>query len=173
MRKENVMDGYSKIDQYDPVRITRMAEQVRGVLTELGEDPDREGLVKTPDRVARAYSFLTKGYSEDPKTVITAVKQRLVDLQPTLAREQLSAVSFYDRSQLIRETTATVTATLQEAVITTIIVVVAFLLHVRASLAGYKTPKRILVTRVPLRASNGKADYKTVTDFARRDLGLG
>ncbi len=44
--------------------------------------------------------------------------------------------------------------------------------HVRASLAGYKTPKRILVTRVPLRASNGKADYKTVTDFARRDLGL-
>lgn len=44
--------------------------------------------------------------------------------------------------------------------------------HVRDSLAGYKTPKRILVTRVPLRASNGKADYKTVADFARRDLGL-
>ncbi|MBA4137361.1 MAG: hypothetical protein C0518_08615, partial [Opitutus sp.] len=72
---------------------------------------------------------------EDPKTVINAVKQRLVDLQPTLEREQLSAVSFYDRSQLIRETTATVTDTLQEAVITTVIVVVAFLLHVRASLA--------------------------------------
>lgn len=72
---------------------------------------------------------------EDPKTVINAVKQRLLDLQPTLAREQLSAVSFYDRSQLIRETTATVTDTLQEAVITTVIVVVAFLLHVRASLA--------------------------------------
>ncbi|WP_068876537.1 MULTISPECIES: acyl-CoA synthetase [unclassified Phenylobacterium] len=44
--------------------------------------------------------------------------------------------------------------------------------HVRASLAGYKTPKRILLTQVPLRASNGKADYKTVTEFARRDLGL-
>jgi Cu(I)/Ag(I) efflux system membrane protein CusA/SilA len=72
---------------------------------------------------------------EDPKAVITAVKQRLLDLKPTLEREQLAAVSFYDRSQLIRETTATVTATLQEAVITTIIVVVAFLLHVRASLA--------------------------------------
>ena len=43
--------------------------------------------------------------------------------------------------------------------------------HVRASLAGYKTPKRILVTQVPLRASNGKADYKTVTEFARSDLG--
>ena len=72
---------------------------------------------------------------EDPKTVITNVKQRLLDLGPTLAREELSVVSFYDRSQLIRETTETVTGTLQEAVITTIIVVVAFLLHVRASLA--------------------------------------
>jgi len=45
--------------------------------------------------------------------------------------------------------------------------------HVRASLAGYKTPKRVLVAQAPLRASNGKADYKTVTAFARRDLGLG
>lgn len=72
---------------------------------------------------------------EDPKTVINAVKQRLADLGPTLAREQLSPVAFYDRSQLIRETTATVTNTLIEAVITTVIVVVAFLLHVRASLA--------------------------------------
>jgi copper/silver efflux system protein len=72
---------------------------------------------------------------EDPKTVISAVKQRIADLGPSLAREQLSVVSFYDRSQLIRETTATVTNTLMEAVITTVIVVVAFLLHVRASLA--------------------------------------
>ncbi len=72
---------------------------------------------------------------EDPKSVIDAVKRHLADLAPTLAREQLSVVPFYDRSQLIRETTATVTATLLEAIITTVIVVVAFLLHVRASLA--------------------------------------
>ena len=72
---------------------------------------------------------------EDPKTVITAVKKRLLDLGPTLARDQLSAVPFYDRSQLIRETTETVTNTLLEAIVTTVIVVVAFLLHVRASLA--------------------------------------
>jgi len=45
-------------------------EAVRQILTEIGEDSEREGLVKTPDRVARAYRFLTKGYDEDPKTVI-------------------------------------------------------------------------------------------------------
>ncbi len=80
-------------------------------------------------------AFIGMRVGEDPKTVINAVKQRLVDLKPTLAREELSVVSFYDRSQLIRETTDTVTDTLKEAVITTVFVVVLFLLHVRASLA--------------------------------------
>jgi len=42
--------------------------------------------------------------------------------------------------------------------------------HVRAHLAGYKTPKRILESGVPLRAPNGKADYKGVTNFARATL---
>ncbi len=80
-------------------------------------------------------AFIGMRVHEDPKTVIGAVKQRLADLQPALEREELSVVAFYDRSQLIHETTATVTHTLIEAVITTMIVVVAFLLHVRASLA--------------------------------------
>ena len=43
--------------------------------------------------------------------------------------------------------------------------------HVRSVLAGYKTPKRILIADAPLRAPNGKADYKTASDFARRALG--
>lgn len=44
--------------------------QIRDILAFLGEDPDREGLRKTPDRVRRALSYLTKGYSEDPRAVI-------------------------------------------------------------------------------------------------------
>ena len=47
-----------------------MQEHVRAMLVELGEDPTREGLLKTPDRVARALRFMTKGYGEDPKAVI-------------------------------------------------------------------------------------------------------
>lgn len=45
-------------------------ESVTDILRELGEDPEREGLVKTPQRVARALQYLTKGYNEDPKAVI-------------------------------------------------------------------------------------------------------
>jgi acyl-CoA synthetase (AMP-forming)/AMP-acid ligase II len=44
--------------------------------------------------------------------------------------------------------------------------------HVRARLAGYKTPKRILRTAVPLRAPNGKADYKAAREFVQTSLGI-
>jgi GTP cyclohydrolase I len=47
-----------------------LIQHVHAILTEIGEDPGREGLVKTPERVARALRFLTKGYDEDPKAVI-------------------------------------------------------------------------------------------------------
>jgi len=43
---------------------------VRHLILGLGEDPDREGLLKTPQRVARALEYLTKGYAQDPKEVI-------------------------------------------------------------------------------------------------------
>jgi GTP cyclohydrolase I len=43
---------------------------VREILVRLGEDPQREGLVRTPNRVHRAYEFLTKGYQEDPDAML-------------------------------------------------------------------------------------------------------
>jgi len=47
-----------------------LEKSVGEILRLVGEDPNREGLLKTPERVARALQFLTKGYAEDPKTVI-------------------------------------------------------------------------------------------------------
>ncbi|MCB9728633.1 MAG: GTP cyclohydrolase I FolE [Deltaproteobacteria bacterium] len=47
-----------------------MEDLIHQVLVELGEDPARDGLVKTPARVSSALRFLTKGYAEDPKKVI-------------------------------------------------------------------------------------------------------
>jgi GTP cyclohydrolase IA len=49
---------------------TTVEDSVRQILSHIGEDPTREGLVKTPYRVARAYEYLTKGYDQDPKEVI-------------------------------------------------------------------------------------------------------
>jgi GTP cyclohydrolase I len=47
-----------------------MEEHIREILKAIGEDPDREGLVKTPQRVAQALTFLTRGYEMDPAKVI-------------------------------------------------------------------------------------------------------
>ena len=47
-----------------------MEEQIRHILKALGEDPDREGLLKTPTRVVQALTFLTRGYQMDPGQVI-------------------------------------------------------------------------------------------------------
>lgn len=49
---------------------TRVAGLIRELLIELGEDPEREGLVNTPARVAEALTFLTSGYRQTPKQVL-------------------------------------------------------------------------------------------------------
>ena len=49
-----------------------IAPLVREILAGVGEDPDREGLVKTPERVEKAMKFLTRGYEEDPAQVLNA-----------------------------------------------------------------------------------------------------
>lgn len=50
--------------------INNMEDQIRHILKALGEDPDREGLLKTPHRVTQALTFLTQGYQQDPAKVI-------------------------------------------------------------------------------------------------------
>jgi len=45
-------------------------ELVREMLVRLGEDPEREGLLRTPERVKKAFEFLTRGYNEDPEALI-------------------------------------------------------------------------------------------------------
>jgi GTP cyclohydrolase I len=52
------------------VNIENVAEKVKTILEEIGEDPNREGLIKTPERVAKAYEFLTKGYYQNVDEVI-------------------------------------------------------------------------------------------------------
>ena len=49
---------------------TKFEDSVKNMLTIIGENPDREGLLKTPERVFKAYEFMTKGYQQDPKVVL-------------------------------------------------------------------------------------------------------
>jgi GTP cyclohydrolase I len=45
-------------------------ELMKEIIVRLGEDPEREGLVRTPARVHKAFEFLTRGYSEDPESML-------------------------------------------------------------------------------------------------------
>ena len=76
MLDENEMDGYAKIDQYNPVAIGRISEKYRAILKDIGENPDREGLQKTPERAAKALQFLTHGYDLDPAQILRAAMFR-------------------------------------------------------------------------------------------------
>ena len=55
---------------YDEGRTERLAGYYTGIISELGEDVTREGLVKTPERVAKSMQFLLKGYREDPEAIL-------------------------------------------------------------------------------------------------------
>lgn len=70
MREENEMDGYARNDQYNPAAIRSIADKYRAILRDIGEDPEREGLQKTPERVAKALQFLTHGYDLDPAGIL-------------------------------------------------------------------------------------------------------
>ena len=63
-------NNYLRQDIYDQERIERLAYHYREILTLLGEDPEREGLLKSPERIAKAMSFVTKGYGQDPVEII-------------------------------------------------------------------------------------------------------
>lgn len=56
----------------DLVPTSAIASHVRAVLAAVGEDPDREGLQKTPERVEKAFRFLTKGYQEDVRALLNS-----------------------------------------------------------------------------------------------------
>jgi GTP cyclohydrolase I len=63
-------DSYNKIERWNPEVIREISEYYHRILELLGEDPEREGLLKTPERVAKALSFLTRGYEQDPEELL-------------------------------------------------------------------------------------------------------
>ncbi len=62
--------GYERRDTYSPDATDALADLTRQQLALLGEDPAREGLAKTPERVGKALQFLTHGYGLDPDAIL-------------------------------------------------------------------------------------------------------
>lgn len=66
----NIKDGYQKRDLYNQKTIDELAHHYHEILRLIGEDPEREGLMKTPERVAKAMQFLTHGYDLVPEDIL-------------------------------------------------------------------------------------------------------
>jgi GTP cyclohydrolase I len=71
---ENDMLDYEKIERFDPEKIKRLSQHYKEILKLIGEDPEREGLAKTPERVAKSIQYLTHGYDIDPVEILNSAK---------------------------------------------------------------------------------------------------
>ena len=79
--------NYTKEERFDAATVEALKHHYAEILRLLGEDPAREGLVKTPERVAKAMSFLTKGYDEDPLQIIRSATFREEYKQMVLVKD--------------------------------------------------------------------------------------
>jgi GTP cyclohydrolase I len=66
--------AYKKVEVYDEHSTQSLMHAYKDVITAIGENPDREGLLKTPERMAKAMQFLTQGYEMDAKAILESAK---------------------------------------------------------------------------------------------------
>jgi len=66
--------AYKKTEEYDEKAISLLVKNYRETISLLGEDPDREGLQKTPERIAKAMQFITQGYGQDAQAILDSAK---------------------------------------------------------------------------------------------------
>ena len=64
------MKGYKKEESFDLETTNKLKENYSNIIDNIGENPNREGLLKTPERVAKAMQFLTQGYNTDAKKIL-------------------------------------------------------------------------------------------------------
>jgi len=65
---------YQRKEEYCEESLDGLMKSYKDVLSQLGEDPEREGLLKTPERVAKAMQYLTQGYFQDAQSIINSAK---------------------------------------------------------------------------------------------------
>ncbi len=67
-------EGYERIDKFDGKKTRSLSAHYRKIIEYIGEDPQREGLIETPNRVAKSIQFLTHGYHIDPAKILASAK---------------------------------------------------------------------------------------------------
>ena len=72
----NGENGYQRVDRYDEEQTQKLGENYRNILEIIGEDLSRDGLLKTPERVAKAMQYLTNGYGIDPSEILKSAMFR-------------------------------------------------------------------------------------------------
>src|SRR6202162_1348461 len=66
--------AYKRTEQYEDKITSGLIENYKETLALLGENPEREGLLKTPERLAKAMQFMTQGYNMDAKAILNSAK---------------------------------------------------------------------------------------------------
>ena len=67
---EHEIHGYKKVDQYNDKLVDSISDMYKNILSDVGENSEREGLLKTPVRAAKAMQFLTQGYDLNPAEIL-------------------------------------------------------------------------------------------------------
>lgn len=79
--------AYKKIEQYDEQCTRDLSARVKDILGLLGEDSSREGLLKTPERVAKSLQFLTQGYTQDGEGILRSALFEAPDSQIVIVKD--------------------------------------------------------------------------------------
>ena len=70
--RDEGINGYEKVDRYNPELISSLSVHYKDILKQIGENPEREGLLRTPERIAKAMLYLTHGYDLDAKEILSS-----------------------------------------------------------------------------------------------------
>jgi len=70
MYEDNTMDGYQRLDNYNKETIQKLMPLYKEIIRLIGEDPEREGVLDTPKRAAKAMQFFTHGYDLNPEEIL-------------------------------------------------------------------------------------------------------
>ncbi len=74
MEKPEGIIGYEKIERFNADKLEKLQYHYKEILGLIGEDVNREGLIKTPERVAKSLQFFTQGYDHNPEEILLSAK---------------------------------------------------------------------------------------------------